>query len=193
MSFNALGDIESSIPVSPLHLAVSVTHEVTSGCNLPVIRLNAKLWLTLICFPRLTEATGRLCECSRKLQPMWTCRMLLVVLCSTWLHRKAMLAVWRSFWLREPPVFSMTTLSCGLQFMLQVLLLTDSTCFLIVTLNIKLYSLVFTSCQWSLRLLEDDDRLWRGGRSDQRDWQIWPVSLFSSETWPDLKCLNAVS
>lgn len=33
MSFNALGDIESSIPVSPLHLAVSVTHEVTSGCN----------------------------------------------------------------------------------------------------------------------------------------------------------------
>lgn len=26
MSFNALGDIESSIPVSPLHLAVSVCH-----------------------------------------------------------------------------------------------------------------------------------------------------------------------
>lgn len=30
MSFNALGDIESSIPVSPLHLAVSVSHLTNS-------------------------------------------------------------------------------------------------------------------------------------------------------------------
>lgn len=30
MSFNALGDIESSIPVSPLHLAVSVSHLINS-------------------------------------------------------------------------------------------------------------------------------------------------------------------
>lgn len=43
MSFNALGDIESSIPVSPLHLAVSVTQ--TSAC---LSWLNAKRKLILL-------------------------------------------------------------------------------------------------------------------------------------------------
>lgn len=36
MSFNALGDIESSIPVSPLHLAVSVARHVASARHLAV-------------------------------------------------------------------------------------------------------------------------------------------------------------
>lgn len=42
MSFNALGDIESSIPVSPLHLAVSVAHDVASARNLAVNQTKCK-------------------------------------------------------------------------------------------------------------------------------------------------------
>lgn len=75
--------------------------------------------------PRLIGATGRRCVFWQRQLLMWTCRTLQDALCSTWLPRKATLAVWRCCWLRGPPVSSMTTSSCGLLFMLQVCFLLD--------------------------------------------------------------------
>lgn len=42
MSFNCLGDVESSVPVSPLHLAVSTVHPLS------LVSAGLKVYLTVL-------------------------------------------------------------------------------------------------------------------------------------------------
>lgn len=54
MSFNCLEDVESTVPVSPLHLAVSLCLLVPSCSDLTIRRCAATLSLHLHSFKRIT-------------------------------------------------------------------------------------------------------------------------------------------